>query len=275
MPRVFGSAVSDGNSRVALAPVWPSPCLDRVGTPEGCFRSSIPRPACTPVNASPAASRPPVHDSGSGWGATPSLCDSFIRDSMPASPALAEAPAEPDRATCSTLTIASGYRVPQIPFSHLRHLRIDSPPNRRASPASEPIAPAREGLPRKDPSADYTDSADWGGRIPRRPKPLRGAEGGRHRGWRTPRCRKERGARAGFAERGQSVMSRSGSPAGYENDCAARQAVALQDREQEQEQEWEAAEQSGRPSPSPEPRRGGPYQPRAKPWDTGAQGRKP
>ena len=70
-------------------------------------------------------------------------------------------------------------------------------------------------------------------------------------------------------------MSRSGSPAGYENDCAARQAVALQDREQEQEQEWEAAEQSGRPSPSPEPRRGGPYQPRAKPWDTGAQGRKP
>lgn len=36
-------------------------------------------PACSPVNASPTASRRPTHDSGPVWFATPSPYDSFIR----------------------------------------------------------------------------------------------------------------------------------------------------------------------------------------------------
>jgi hypothetical protein len=39
---------------------------------------------CVPLsNASPATSRPPAHDSGSGWTATPFQCGSFVRYSMP------------------------------------------------------------------------------------------------------------------------------------------------------------------------------------------------
>ena len=37
-------------------------------------------------NASPAASRSPAHDSGSGRFAIPFQCGSFIRDSMPVYP---------------------------------------------------------------------------------------------------------------------------------------------------------------------------------------------
>jgi len=37
-------------------------------------------------NASSATLRPPSHGSGPGWFATPSLYDSFIRDSMPVYP---------------------------------------------------------------------------------------------------------------------------------------------------------------------------------------------
>src|SRR5215472_2415162 len=37
-------------------------------------------------NASSAVSRPPSHGSGPGWLATPSLYDSFIRDSTPVYP---------------------------------------------------------------------------------------------------------------------------------------------------------------------------------------------
>jgi hypothetical protein len=44
------------------------------------------RPACASVNASPAVLPPPAHDSKSGWFATPFLCGSFIRYSMPVSP---------------------------------------------------------------------------------------------------------------------------------------------------------------------------------------------
>ena len=37
-------------------------------------------------NASSVTLRPPSHGSGSGWFATPFLCDSFIHDSMPVYP---------------------------------------------------------------------------------------------------------------------------------------------------------------------------------------------
>jgi hypothetical protein len=43
-------------------------------------------PVCSSVNASPAALRPPAHDSGPKWCATPFLCGSLIRYSMPVYP---------------------------------------------------------------------------------------------------------------------------------------------------------------------------------------------
>ncbi len=44
------------------------------------------QPACAPVNASVQTLRSAPHDSGSGWFATPFLCDSFIHDSTPVYP---------------------------------------------------------------------------------------------------------------------------------------------------------------------------------------------
>ena len=43
-------------------------------------------PVGTPVNASPAPLRTPVHDSEPRWCATPFLCGSLIRYSMPVYP---------------------------------------------------------------------------------------------------------------------------------------------------------------------------------------------
>src|SRR4029434_2924450 len=43
-------------------------------------------PVCTPVNASPASLRTQTHDSGPKWCATPFLCGSLIRYSMPVYP---------------------------------------------------------------------------------------------------------------------------------------------------------------------------------------------
>src|SRR5437867_3422698 len=43
-------------------------------------------PVCTPVNASPASLRTQVHDSEPRWCATPFLCGSLIRYSMPVYP---------------------------------------------------------------------------------------------------------------------------------------------------------------------------------------------
>jgi len=43
-------------------------------------------PMSSPVNASPAALRPPAHDSGPRWCAIPFLCGSLIRYSMPVYP---------------------------------------------------------------------------------------------------------------------------------------------------------------------------------------------
>src|SRR4030095_15500491 len=43
-------------------------------------------PVCTPVNASPASFRTQTHDSAQKWCATPFLCGSLIRYSMPVYP---------------------------------------------------------------------------------------------------------------------------------------------------------------------------------------------
>src|SRR6202047_1030576 len=74
--------------RLAIAPpsVWPSALLNGVGTPVEIISQLNTRPACAPVNASLAALRLAMHDSGSGWIATPFLCDSCIHDSTPVYP---------------------------------------------------------------------------------------------------------------------------------------------------------------------------------------------
>src|SRR6516165_6171817 len=53
---------------LALAPsaMLPSPSPYGVGTPVKVISELNGWPACAPVNASPASSRPPTHDSGSG-----------------------------------------------------------------------------------------------------------------------------------------------------------------------------------------------------------------
>jgi hypothetical protein len=67
-------------------PVWPSALLNDVGTPVAIISQLNGRPACAPVNASMVALRRAMHDSGSGWIATPFLCDSCIHDSTPVYP---------------------------------------------------------------------------------------------------------------------------------------------------------------------------------------------
>jgi hypothetical protein len=63
-----------------------SALLNDVSTPVAIISQLHAQPACAPVNASMAALRPATHDSGSGWFATPFLCDSFIHDSTPVYP---------------------------------------------------------------------------------------------------------------------------------------------------------------------------------------------
>ena len=71
---------------IAHPPVLPSAMRNDVGTLVAIISQLNTQPACAPVNASMAASRLATHDSGSGWFATPFLCDSFIHDSTPVYP---------------------------------------------------------------------------------------------------------------------------------------------------------------------------------------------
>ena len=71
---------------ISLPAVLPSASWHDVGTPVAIISQLNTQPACTPVNASMAASRLTTHDSGSGRLATPFLYDSFIHDSMPVYP---------------------------------------------------------------------------------------------------------------------------------------------------------------------------------------------
>src|SRR6202049_5221068 len=68
---------------MALPAVWPSGTWHGVGTLIAIISQLNTLPACAPVNASMAASRLAMHNSGSGWLAMPFLCDSFIHYSTP------------------------------------------------------------------------------------------------------------------------------------------------------------------------------------------------
>jgi hypothetical protein len=70
----------------AHPPVLPSAMQNDGGTLVAIVSQLNTRPACTPVNASMAASRLATHDSGPGWFATPFLYDSLIHDSTPVYP---------------------------------------------------------------------------------------------------------------------------------------------------------------------------------------------
>ena len=83
MPRVSASAVLMDRSRLTLPFMLPSPYQDKVGTPEVVISELNTWPVRTPVNASPASLRMQVHDSEPRWCATPFLCGSLIRYSMP------------------------------------------------------------------------------------------------------------------------------------------------------------------------------------------------
>ena len=63
--------------------VLPSAMMNDVGTPIAIISQLNTLPALPPVNASMAASRLIMHDSGSGWLAMPFLYDSFIHYSTP------------------------------------------------------------------------------------------------------------------------------------------------------------------------------------------------
>ena len=71
---------------LAHPPVLPSAMRNDVGTLVAIISQLNTLPACAPVNASMAALRLATHDSGSGWFATPFLCDSFIHNSTPVYP---------------------------------------------------------------------------------------------------------------------------------------------------------------------------------------------
>ena len=66
--------------------VLPSALLNCVGTLVAIISQLDTQPACAPVNASRPILRLATHDSGSGWVATPFLCETFIHDSTPVYP---------------------------------------------------------------------------------------------------------------------------------------------------------------------------------------------
>ena len=66
MHRVSDCAGSEDGLPMTPPSVLPSASHNGVGTPEDLISQLDGWPACAPVNASPAALRPPTHDSGSG-----------------------------------------------------------------------------------------------------------------------------------------------------------------------------------------------------------------
>jgi len=87
-PACLGSqtARSPRGTRVIAPSMWPSALLNGVGTPNTNISQLDTRPDGAPVNASMAALRLAMHDSGSGWFAKPSLYDSFIHYPTPVVP---------------------------------------------------------------------------------------------------------------------------------------------------------------------------------------------
>ena len=79
------------------------------------------QPACAPVNASPTASRPSTHDSGSGWFAIPFLYDSCIRYSTPVYPGA------PDRLLGASMIRNLPITAAMTPVQHSAGLRVPAP----------------------------------------------------------------------------------------------------------------------------------------------------
>jgi len=86
MPGVLDCAESCGHLRGRIRRCCLAPCGSDVGTLVTIISQLNTQPTCAPVNASLPALRPTTHDSGSGWFATPFLCDSFIHYSTPVYP---------------------------------------------------------------------------------------------------------------------------------------------------------------------------------------------
>jgi len=86
MHRVFDSAVPTSGSRPIVARRMAFPTSEQGRHTELLISELNTWPACTPVNASPAALPPPAHDSGPRWLAIPSLYGSCIRNSTPVYP---------------------------------------------------------------------------------------------------------------------------------------------------------------------------------------------
>ena len=84
----WGLRLRGVRGRLAIAPaaMWPSVTWYDVGTPDAIISQLNTLPAGAPVNASMAALRLAMHDSGSGWSAKPFLYDSFIHYSTPVYP---------------------------------------------------------------------------------------------------------------------------------------------------------------------------------------------
>src|SRR4051795_2254952 len=89
LPHMPGSSTTPGRAgaRITLPSVLPSMILN-TSAPETILFSRLNGwPMRSPVNASPASSQMPPHDSGPVWFATPSLQETFTLYSLPVSPA--------------------------------------------------------------------------------------------------------------------------------------------------------------------------------------------
>jgi hypothetical protein len=71
---------------IAARGILPSVQGNNVGTPDSKLSRLNTQPAHSPVNACRNPSRGSSHDSGPVWLANPSLCETLIRDTLPAYP---------------------------------------------------------------------------------------------------------------------------------------------------------------------------------------------
>ena len=113
MPRVSDSAVSKDRSRLYAALHVAFPISKQGRHTEVVISELHTWPVCTPVNASPASFRTQTHDSEPKWCATPFLCGSLIRYSMPVYPGAS-------LITLSALANTFGGIVSPICFAALR-----------------------------------------------------------------------------------------------------------------------------------------------------------
>jgi hypothetical protein len=81
--RVSDGAEPKDDSRLTPPSVLPSASVNSVGVPDMSISPLNGWPVRAPVNASLPSLLPTMHDSGSVWGATPSLYGSFIHNSLP------------------------------------------------------------------------------------------------------------------------------------------------------------------------------------------------